>query len=75
VAISAGDHHSLALTQDGTIVGWGWGYIRGGLEPPQGSNFVAISAGSHSLALTDDERVVGWGDGTLGQTEEQNLNF
>ena len=51
-AIAAGYHHSLALKDDGTVVGWGDNYY-GQATPPAGlSGVTAIAAGSyHSLAL------------------------
>ena len=55
VAIAAGGHHSLALKEDGSIVGWGDNYY-GQAGPVTGSGFIAISAGAeHSLALKEDE--------------------
>ena len=68
VAVAAGWDHSLALTRDGYIVGWGSnGHCQ--INRPSGNNFVAIAAGAyHSLALTRDGRVVGWGFNRDGQT-------
>lgn len=65
-AISAGNHHSMALKRDGTIVVWGSG-LTGQTNVPAGlSNVVAISAGgSHSLALRADGTVAGWGNGSV----------
>jgi hypothetical protein len=51
VAIAAGGYHSLALKQDGSIVGWGWNH-RGQVTPPPGNHYVAITAGGdYSLAI------------------------
>jgi hypothetical protein len=71
VAISAGDAHSLALQNDGTVVAWGDIFNSSGWAPeivPTGlSNVVAISAGyDHSLALKNDGTVVAWGDNNDG---------
>jgi hypothetical protein len=69
VAIAAGENHSLALKDNGTVVGWGYnGY--GQASPPTGiSNLVAIAAGSiSSLALRNDGTVVSWGGDLYGQT-------
>src|SRR5205823_2629312 len=67
VAISGGGYHSLALTSDGAI--WGWGYTRygqGGRRLPGGA--IAISAGwLHNLALQPDGTVAMWGDNRYGQ--------
>jgi hypothetical protein len=66
-AIAAGYSHSLALRDDGTVVGWGCGaganfgqcFVPGGL-----SGVITISAGAgHSLALKGDGTVVAWGCG------------
>jgi alpha-tubulin suppressor-like RCC1 family protein len=61
-AIAAGDDYSLALKDDGTVVGWGHGF---GVRPFDGrlalSNVVAIAAGvsyERSLALQRDGTVV-----------------
>ena len=50
-AVAAGSGHSLALTDAGTLVGWGKNDY-GQANPPQGNRFVAVSAGgNHSLAI------------------------
>ena len=82
VAISAGEHHTLALLKDGRVLCWGnaaacgvqtmngTGPVAiGNLDPP--GNFpTAISAGAtHSCALMSDGSVRCWGsnyDGALG---------
>ena len=75
VAIAISGYHLLALTQDGSVVGWGSSYYGQTKCPP--GNFVAIAAGEiHSLALTRDGRIVGWGYGGLGQINcPQGNNF
>jgi len=62
VQVQAGWEHSLALTTNGTVIGWGVNNY-GDLEIPSGlSNVVAVAAGSyHNLALTRKGTVVGWG--------------
>jgi alpha-tubulin suppressor-like RCC1 family protein len=57
VAVSAGEgNHSLALREDGTLVGWG---SLGAVE----SNVTAIAAGeAHNLALKADGTVLAWGN-------------
>ncbi|WP_245619189.1 hypothetical protein [Methanogenium cariaci] len=58
--ISAGEFHSLALTEDGTIVAWGG--ADGFCDAPTGNGFIQISAGEfNSLALTKDGTIVAWG--------------
>ena len=69
MAIAAGFEHSLALTAEGRVVGWGNNFS-GQTNIPSGlTNVVAIAAGyGHSLALTAEGRVVGWGNNDYGQT-------
>jgi hypothetical protein len=68
MAISAGGAHSLALKNDGTVVGWGYNAY-GQASPPGGlQGVVAVSAGEeHSIALKSDGTVVGWGHNQYGQ--------
>ena len=68
VAIAAGEYHSLALKNDGTVVGWGYNFDLEATPPAGLSGVVAIAAGElHSLALKNDGTVVGWGDDQFGQ--------
>jgi len=56
-----GNQFSLALTTNGAITGWGLNN-RGQATPPEGSNFLAISAGTyHGLALREEGSIVAWG--------------
>jgi hypothetical protein len=58
VAISAGFAHSLALKNDGTVLGWGNNTDGEATIPPGVSNVVAISAGFYqSLAIIADLRI------------------
>ncbi|MGZ5565463.1 MAG: S8 family serine peptidase, partial [Limisphaerales bacterium] len=68
VNVAAGEDFSLALKNDGTVVGWGNNSL-GQCSPPAGlSGVVAIAAGSsHALALKQDGTVVGWGSGYAGE--------
>jgi uncharacterized repeat protein (TIGR01451 family) len=80
-AVSAGGYHSLALTSDGRVFGWGWsinGQVGDGgttnrttpvpAALPAGTTATAISAGQyHSLAVTSDGGVLAWGQNTYGQ--------
>jgi alpha-tubulin suppressor-like RCC1 family protein len=51
IAIAAGQSHSLALSSDGSIVGWGNNKY-GQATPPEGNDFIAIAAGHlQSLAI------------------------
>lgn len=66
IAIAAGDLHTLALKNDGTVVVWG-----GSQAPiPAGlTGITAIAAGGyHDIALKGDGTVVAWGRNNEGQT-------
>src|SRR3989304_5016513 len=80
VAIAAGQDHSLALKNDGTV--WAWGYnLYGQLGNGNNTNsnvpvqvagltgITAIAGGgrAHSLALRNDGTVWAWGFNTSGQ--------
>jgi hypothetical protein len=66
VAIAAGYNHSLALKEDGTVVGWG--ETNAATPPSNLSGVVRIAAGGmHSLALKGDGTVVGWGNNDSDQ--------
>lgn len=85
--IAAGTSHSLALSSDGTV--WGWGLNHSGqlgisssssaqpVQIPGISNCTAIAAGPlYSMALCNGE-VYTWGNGSLGRTatEQSPSNF
>ncbi len=80
-AMTAGDAHSAAILEDGSIWTWGdnfYGQLGNGtragysvpVKIPGSSGLVAVSAGlAHTLALTSDGRVFAWGfndNGELG---------
>ena len=68
--VSASSFHSLALRNDGTVLGWGYYSPYNGEQPPPNglSNIVAIAAGpDHDLAVKSDGTVVAWGTNDLGQ--------
>src|SRR5678815_5052318 len=63
-AIAAGYDHSLALTQDGTVVAWGDNSYGQSTVPPGLSGVIALAAGgTFSQALKQDGTVVAWGAG------------
>lgn len=81
-AIAAGSEHSLALCDDGTLVGWGNdndGQLAGrGSGSPRsipargaltGKTIASLSqgTGNYSLVLCTDGSVIGWGANDLGQ--------
>ena len=81
VSVSAMDTHSLAVTADGAVYGWGnGGHGRLGhgdqqdqllpkkIEAFAGQRVVAVSAGVHHiLAITSDGGIWSWGYGGAGQ--------
>jgi alpha-tubulin suppressor-like RCC1 family protein len=68
VAIAAGDVHTAALRNDGTVTTWGLNTYGQTNEPIGLSNVLAISAGSyHTVALKADGTVAVWGDNSFGQ--------
>ncbi|KAJ7957057.1 ultraviolet-B receptor UVR8-like [Quillaja saponaria] len=79
--ISGGWRHTMALTSDGKLYGWGWnkfGQVGVGdnvdhCSPvqvmfPNEQKVVQISCGwRHTLAVTEKQNVYSWGRGTNGQ--------
>ncbi|KAL7101943.1 hypothetical protein ACP275_08G087700 [Erythranthe tilingii] len=79
--ISGGWRHTMALTTDGELYGWGWnkfGQVGVGdsidhcspvqVKFPLDQKVVNISCGwRHTLAVTDRQNVFSWGRGTNGQ--------
>ena len=81
-SVSAGEYHSLAIQQDGTL--WSWGndtygqlgqgglFMQTGLSTPRqvgtDTNWRRVAAGAaHSLALKTTGTLWGWGNNTSGQ--------
>ncbi|MGR6320026.1 caspase family protein [Micromonospora soli] len=70
-AISAGSRHALALTTDGSVLGWGentFGQTRVPVRRLRGVRAIA-AGGAHSLALCTDGTVAGWGNNNGGQAK------
>jgi alpha-tubulin suppressor-like RCC1 family protein len=69
-AISSSVDHTLALTDDGSIVAWGFN-ADGQCQVPAGLGGArSVAAGAFfSLALRSDGSVVGWGDNQSGQCD------
>ena len=63
IKISAGYSHTLALLDNGTVVGWGFNNDNQ-LDIPSGlSNIIDISAGyNYSMALRSDGKIICWGN-------------
>jgi alpha-tubulin suppressor-like RCC1 family protein len=65
-AIAAGNTHSLALKNDGTIGAWGDNSYGQTTVPVELSGITAIAAGyHHNLALKSDGSIAVWGDNSL----------
>jgi hypothetical protein len=69
-AIAAGDNHSVALKQDGTVVAWGdnsWGQTT---VPAGLSGVFAVAAGfQFTVALKSDGTIAAWGFNWDGETD------
>ncbi|XP_010025746.2 ultraviolet-B receptor UVR8 isoform X1 [Eucalyptus grandis] len=79
--ISGGWRHTMALTHDGKLYGWGWnkfGQVGVGnnvdhcapvqVKIPNEQKVVQVSCGwRHTLAVTEQGNVFSWGRGTNGQ--------
>ncbi|XP_043927005.1 RCC1 and BTB domain-containing protein 1 isoform X2 [Protopterus annectens] len=88
IDVACGSHHSMALTNDGQVYGWGYnGNGQLGLgnstnHPTpcrvtglQGACMIQIACGcAHTLALTDEGLVYTWGANTYGQLGNGNKN-
>ncbi len=80
-SISGGQHHTLALKSDNTVLAWGQGAFGQlgtsnlnnsptpvAVSGAKNTNIVAVSAGGfYSLALKTDGSLISWGDNTHGQ--------
>ncbi|CAA6660402.1 unnamed protein product [Spirodela intermedia] len=84
--ISGGWRHSMALTSDGELYGWGWnkfGQVGVGdnvdhcspvqVKFPEEQKVAQISCGwRHTLAVTERKNIFSWGRGTSGQLGHGN---
>ena len=71
IAVAAGNKHSVALREDGTVVAWGRNTEGQTTVPPGLTNAVGITArGNQSLALLKNGTVTNWGNtfGTIPTT-------
>ncbi|KAK0179955.1 hypothetical protein PV327_005649 [Microctonus hyperodae] len=82
IAVACGSHHSLALTEDGEVYGWGQntcGQVGSGISTNQntprkinsgltGKKIVQIYCGqTSSMAVTNNGEVYAWGNNSVGQ--------
>ncbi|XP_074111220.1 RCC1 and BTB domain-containing protein 1 [Cotesia typhae] len=82
IAIACGSHHSLALTEDGEVYGWGQntcGQVGSGISTNQntprkinsglaGKKIIQIACGqTSSVAVTNNGEVYAWGNNSVGQ--------
>ncbi|XP_068647495.1 ultraviolet-B receptor UVR8-like isoform X2 [Aristolochia californica] len=76
--ISGGWRHSMAVTYDGKLYGWGWNKVGVGdnidhcspmqVKFPDEQKVIQIVCGwRHTLALTERQNLFSWGRGTSGQ--------
>jgi alpha-tubulin suppressor-like RCC1 family protein len=69
IRIAAGDDHSLALKNDGTISAWGNDAYNQTTDAAGVTNARAVAAGGmFSLALLNDGTISAWGNNTQNQT-------
>jgi hypothetical protein len=68
IALAAGNGHTVALKNDGTVVAWGDNSAGEATVPAGLSGVMAIAAGEdHTVALKNDGTVVAWGYNGQGQ--------
>lgn len=68
VAVAAGNAHSMALRDDGTVLVWGSNASGLTNVPASATNVMAIAAGgAHCLALRSNGTVVAWGNNSSFQ--------
>ena len=69
IAIACGGYHSLVLSADGTVSGWGNNDYGEATAPVGLSNVVSIATGDFdSVALKSDGTITAWGLNNFGQT-------
>ncbi len=70
IAVAAGEAHTAALRNEGSVVVWGNNYYGQASVPLAAtSGVIAIAAGrGHTVALKNDGSVVAWGSNGAGQT-------
>ena len=74
IAASVGSAHTLAVTEEGNVVGWGANDVNQ-CNPPVYLDNNAIDvmvSGASSFALTKDGKIIGWGGNTSGEIDVPN---
>ncbi|HEU5071191.1 MAG TPA: hypothetical protein VFV96_12365 [Verrucomicrobiae bacterium] len=72
ISIAAGELHSVAVREDGSVVQWGYHWAD---VPADLTNAVQVAAGyEHSLALRADGTVTAWGDAGAPNWVPTNLS-
>jgi alpha-tubulin suppressor-like RCC1 family protein len=86
-AISAGDGHSLALMNNGTVKGWGQNFFGGVGSGDNVAHFTPVdvlgftdvsdisAGGFFSIAVKNDGTVWAWGSGLFGQLGNGTINI
>ncbi|MBI5383104.1 MAG: hypothetical protein HZA90_00300 [Verrucomicrobia bacterium] len=68
ISLAAGGGHTLAVRENGTVLGWGSNEYGQASPTNTLTNVVAVSAGYfHSLALRENGTVAGWGYNNEGE--------
>jgi hypothetical protein len=68
-SVAAGESHSLALLDGGTVVAWGLNSSGQATVPSSASDVTAIAAGvNHNLARKSNGTIVAWGSNADGKT-------
>jgi alpha-tubulin suppressor-like RCC1 family protein len=66
--VCCGLAHTIALTEERTLVCWGFETFGQCVQPHDLENVVAVSSSFHNLALKADGELVGWGLNVSGQS-------
>ncbi|MFN7141358.1 MAG: RCC1 domain-containing protein, partial [Limisphaerales bacterium] len=67
--IAAGNYHTIALTTDGRVIGWGANWKSTAVAPAELTNVTTLTAaGSYNVVVKNDGTIFAWGDGYDGTT-------
>ena len=68
-SISANWYYSTAISQDGTVIGWGKTFSTTSQDVPDGLKAKSVVRGNtHTVAIKEDDSVVAWGHNFAGQS-------